>query len=102
VSARADVYRAAAADIREHGLAKGDYVVGASHCTVGALQSAALTHPEVNIQREAHYLAGLLGLDTGRFEMHYGVAYWNDREETTADDVVTLLEQAAEKLEADQ
>jgi hypothetical protein len=74
-------------------------------CTVGALQKATGQRELYNGAPEVQYLGHLLGLppdggcgDNGLTR----VTRWNDRPETTADDVITLLEQAAEKLEANQ
>jgi hypothetical protein len=103
------IYRKAAHVIREGGLTKGSYyrldLDPVPHCTVGALQKATGQRELYNGAPEVQYLGHLLGLppdggcgDNGLTR----VTRWNDRPETTAEDVITLLEQAAEKLEANQ
>jgi hypothetical protein len=99
------VYRKAADVIREGGLAKGVYGTdGGQHCLVGAMfQAKQDLHLRVTADAEARYLAELLGLPGRANEIsHYGVAVWNDAPERRPEDVITLLEQAAEKLEADR
>jgi hypothetical protein len=103
VTANPATFRAAAQLIRDKGLAKGTFGVtpDSPHCTVGALRTV---NPGVSYwvddNEDLRVLGGLLGLN-GEF-LWADIALWNDREETTEQDVITLLEQAAEKLEADR
>jgi hypothetical protein len=102
-------YRKAADIIDTGGLAKGAYVCHVlgrtEHCTVGALQEAT-GEGLVNSSPEVQYLGHLLGLPPGCDcdNLHCGdivsVTRWNDQPQTTAADVIALLTEAAEKLEA--
>jgi hypothetical protein len=100
-------YRKAAQVIREGGLAKGGFAVRQSdgrtaYCIVGALCQATgqnlYNDPEV--QYLGHHL-GLLASPGYRSCDVTQITRWNDRPETTANDVITLLTEAAEKLEAE-
>jgi hypothetical protein len=102
------VYRRAAQVIREGGLAKGGFAVrqsdgGMAHCTVGALREAT-GQSLSNVSPEVRYLGHLLGLPDcgcGCGFTSISVARWNDRPDTTTEDVIALLTEAAEKLEAE-
>lgn len=107
------VYRKAAAAIRTGGLEKNAYGPIDSdrqpHCTVGALRHAT-GQPWVSFSILGP-LADLLGpqpcpcghADCGICEDPFGViTRWNDADGRTQDEVLLLLEQAAEKLEADR
>jgi hypothetical protein len=99
------VYRKAADVIREGGLTKGVFyrpdLDPVPHCTVGALQQA--TGKELcNVSPEVRYLGHLLGLCGCGCSRGISVTRWNDRPQTTAADVIALLTEAAEKLEANQ
>jgi hypothetical protein len=102
------IYRKAAQVIHEGGLAKGTYyrkdLDPVPHCTVGALQKATGQRELCNVSPEVRYLSHLLGptpcdCDCGFTSI--SVTRWNDRPDTTADDVIALLTEAAEKLEAE-
>jgi hypothetical protein len=90
------IYRRAAAIIRTDGLAKGHFKAHQGERvalgTIGALRAAAARGDLYYTSPEGQFLADLLGRN---------VVLWNDRPQTTADDVIALLERAAEKLEAD-
>jgi hypothetical protein len=102
------VYRRAADVIRQGGLAKRAYRSGSTHCTVGALRTArqldALVGSPLADEPWTVPLAEMLGLPIGDAPCHAGalITVWNDEEERTEQDVILLLEQAAEKLEADR
>jgi hypothetical protein len=102
------VYRKAAHVIREGGLAKGSFAVrqsdgGMAHCTVGALREATGQQELYDASPEVQYLGHLLGLTPCNCGCGAPrVVDWNDRPQTTADDVIALLTEAAEKLEANQ
>jgi hypothetical protein len=117
-SRHAALYRGAARVIREGGLAKGTFTDGESHCTVGALDVAAIKQglPSVRYRDPGQvlpHLADVLGYTptvecscgdpacTLRDAAFVAITQWNDQPGTTERDVITLLEQAAEKLEAD-
>jgi hypothetical protein len=96
------IYRKAAHVIATGGLAKGTFsrpdLAPVPHCTVGALMEATGRALD-NHSTEVEFLDHLLGI--APCGIPASVTRWNDRPETTADDVITLLEQAAEKLEAE-
>lgn len=114
-------FRRAAHIIRTGGLAKGTYVNGVGeHCTAGALRvthrGSTVHYDRPRMQAELITLSELLGRtivpcycgkpdcctdEDGHTPLNV-VAVWNDAGSRTTEDVVTLLEQAAEKLEADQ
>lgn len=111
--ARPDVLRGGAAVIREDGLTKGTFakvldVHGqqTAHCTVGALMAAVGDHQlDIrSVQPEIDLLVQMLGCPPlhNNSSSVVGIYSWNDAARRTADDVTTLLEQAAEKAEADQ
>jgi alkanesulfonate monooxygenase SsuD/methylene tetrahydromethanopterin reductase-like flavin-dependent oxidoreductase (luciferase family) len=123
VSARADVFRAAAADIREHGLSKIGFEAGGQRCTVGALivagggdlNAEGLTRSINAVLPEVELVAQMLALsarvdadlDDPNFESFLrdallrAVYRWNDGA-ATAEQVVDLFEKAADRLEAQQ
>jgi hypothetical protein len=98
------VYRTAADRIRKGGLIKGDYSDGqGNYCTLGAVGWPGTTYIQ-SIAR-AELLADLIGYTPELYDLKGApaiVTHWNDAEERTAEDVITLLEQAAEKLEANR
>jgi hypothetical protein len=124
VSARAEVYRAAAADIHEHGLSKCGFEDQGQRCTVGALVVAGggNLRPVGDLSRsidavlpEVELVALMLGLsarvdadpDDPDFEERLrnallcAVYRWNDGA-ATAEQVVALFERAAVRVEAQQ
>jgi hypothetical protein len=98
--------RAAADLIRKGGLAKGSFYrrpagEDTSYCTVGAIVEthgdyilSFMDSPALVKVRE------LLGI-VDPAHPWIAIARWNDQPERTDKDVITLLEQAAEKLEAE-
>lgn len=105
------VYRKAAQVIRTGGLTQGAFFTDdGKHCTVGALRTLTGSLPET--YRFLPLLADLIGgpqpcpcggTGCGTALDPYGnVTRWNDHPQRTPDDVLLLLEQAAEKLEADR
>lgn len=102
------VYRRAADVIRTGGLAKGVYRRGTTHCVVGALRVARQRDPQAGSFRSdvpwttpLSEMLGLAVLPDNPFQTIRVVSQWNDAPERTPEEVVTLLEQVAEKLEAD-
>lgn len=101
-------FRRAAEVIRIGGLTKNAYEDDTRHCAIGALMAArgVSMWNVTSVWPEVSYLVDLLG-GSGVSRPNTVVpgsdmvADWNDRADRTADDVITLLEQAAEKLEAD-
>lgn len=107
------VYRKAADVIRKSGLEKNNYgdmnTDRVPHCTIGALRYAT-GQPWVSFSILGP-LADLLGpqpcpcgnANCGICEDPFSaITRWNDHPQRTPDDVLLLLEQAAEKLEADR
>jgi hypothetical protein len=117
------VFRAAAADIREHGLSKVGFEDQGRRCTVGALVVAGggnlngegLSLSIDAVLPEVELLAQLIGLtarvdaelDDPDFGQHLrnallsAVYDWNDGA-ATAEQVADLFEKAADRLEAQQ
>lgn len=97
-------YRAAANLIRAGGLAKRTYrnPETGGHCTIGAL--AEVTGKDTSSVMSSGLLdplCQLLGASDPRHSILFTrITNWNDLDNTTEDDVILLLEQAAEKLEA--
>lgn len=101
----AAIYRDAAQIIREGGLSKGCYgprtVRAVPHCTAGAVRAAAGS--AWMSEMPLLLLADLLGRQGDQAPRILNtIADWNDQPDRTAADVILLLEQAAEKAEADQ
>lgn len=92
------VFHQAAERILTGGHTKGTFKENGRYCIVGALLPGGVRrnlalYPR---QEEVQLLAELLGIPaTLRC-----IIQWNDARERTAEDVLTLLEQAAEKAEA--
>jgi RNAse (barnase) inhibitor barstar len=100
MNARPEILRKAADVIRTGGLVKGTFDTrDGQHCTVGALWAAVGGNVMENLDAEVDVLAEMIGVGPGLMSST-AIFHWNDQPETTAEDVVTLLEQAAEKLEA--
>lgn len=108
-------FRQAAQVIETGGLEKKRYGpvnrMDRPHCTVGALYAAhgnmtVSIHPEVAYLAEMLGVAGVAGPVCGCCGVQGNaigqIANWNDADETTQQDVVDLLTQAAQKLEADR
>lgn len=93
------VYRKAAAVIRKGGLVKGAFSTGYGYCTLGAIGYNHTAMQEGTAR--ATVLADLIG-NVHQENPAKVISAWNDAEERTPDDVITLLEQAAEKLEANR
>jgi hypothetical protein len=95
-------YRTAAALVRRRGKATGCFIDAENRvCAVGALQHLYLTTKD---EKEAlQQVADMLGWADGKSgRTALGtIVDWNDHPSTTAEDVAQLLEQAAEKLEAE-
>jgi hypothetical protein len=101
------VYRKAADDIRKKGLKKGSFTgLDGSHCTMGALMHVT-DNPHLLDLDDPYIitLSDMIGFDPDNVEKlarTQFIAVWNDKRERTVWDVVGLLEQAAEKAEADR
>jgi hypothetical protein len=95
--ARPEVLRKAAQVLREGGWVQGALQTSrGQHCTLGALWEALYGG---SVQPEVNLLSELIGdTDSSEWEV---LIDWNDYDGRTEADVLTLLEQAAEKLEAD-
>lgn len=104
-AARPAVLRRAAEIITTGGLNKGWFRVGRRHCVVGALMAACGASAGIEalsgVAGEMRLLAELLGSDDVEAN-HLAIYCWNDRPDTTAADVVELLDTAAEKAEANR
>jgi hypothetical protein len=96
-------YRNAAAQVRRRGKATGSFQDADGRvCTAGALQFAFHdTLDEGLALRQVARMLGWAGDDSSLGSLT-AVATWNDQPHITAEDVALLLEQAAEKLEAEQ
>lgn len=101
-------YRAAADLIRERGLAKRAFEdTSGAQCTVGALATIQYERHETTRTNMCtdldpfSTLNKLLGIETNPQAPWIDISRWNDRDTTTAEDVIGLFTQAAEKLEAD-
>jgi hypothetical protein len=101
------VYRQAADVLRHDSWGQGRlHGSDGTHCLVGAL--CVVTGKNGNllakVEPELTPLADLLGGNPacGGELAEIVIINWNDADGRTADEVVTLLEQAAEKLEADR
>lgn len=109
MTANAHTYRAAADVIKRYGLAKQAYHSEDGYCTAGALRYVtgrvrAVEAPE--IVELAKLIGGYhacqnpdcagLGAHSNAFDV---VTDWNDDPNTTPEDVIGLLEQAANEME---
>jgi hypothetical protein len=94
-------YRSAAGVIKRHGLAQEAFHDEDGYCTVGALREVMGVGTGAI---DLHPLADMLGSTPGPVKLNAFdvVTGWNDMHGRTPEDVITLLEQAAEKLEADR
>jgi hypothetical protein len=106
VKARPDILTKAAEIIEAGGLGKGRFLTrGGRHCTVGALMEANGGGVDLDnmtsIRPEVSLLTDLLGTRKAGERDCGSVYIWNDEGDRTADEVVELLRQAAEKAEAD-
>jgi hypothetical protein len=101
---RVAVYRKAAELLRQDGWTQGAFFdETGKHCLVAAVRAANL---EITSEWEFPLSAGL------KYQLHktlreqwgsrLSLTWWNDAPGRTADEVITLLEQTAEKLEADE
>jgi hypothetical protein len=100
-----EVLRKAAQVLREGGWVQGIVETPrGQHCTLGALRKA-LHYPRSDhlLQPEVDLLSELIGgaAPSGVWWWE-AVSDWNDAVGRTAADAITLLEQAAEKAEADR
>ncbi len=86
----ADVLDAAADEIRNHGWCKGVPYIGEASCLLGALSHAGELD---EVTRARHAVCGLLG-----FEQWYPLGDWNDMVTRTADEVITVLMEAAARV----
>ncbi len=94
-------YRRAAEIIRTGGLAKGEYeTFDGEHCTIGALREAS-GESELIEGKLLDPVADLIGRKPAETTFTT-ITIWNDVDGRTVEDVVALLEQVAEKVEANQ
>jgi hypothetical protein len=95
-------YRKAATLVRQRGKAIGCFIDADGRvCTAGALQHLYLTSKdEKEALQQVATMLGWTGRESSRGALGI-IADWNDRSDTTTEDVAQLLEQAAEKLEAE-
>jgi hypothetical protein len=95
-------YHRAAALIRRRGKATGCFEDEQGRICAAYALNLAFLNPSGEIEA-LQQVAGLLGWADGKSEQRAldAIANWNDRSDTTTEDVAHLLEQAAEKLEAE-
>jgi hypothetical protein len=95
-------YRKAATLVRQRGKATGCFIDAENRvCTAGALQHLYLTtEDEHEALRQVAAMLGWAYEQSGPTALGT-ITNWNDRPDTTTEDVALLLEQAAEKLEAE-
>jgi hypothetical protein len=108
VNARPDILRKAANVVRK-GWVQGELEDPMGrHCALGALRTVSdvelytMPLPQDPVFAEVTLLADLIGPNPHTTDAHSTLTDWNDEPGRTADDVITLLEQAAEKAEADR
>jgi hypothetical protein len=96
-------YRKAAALVRQRGKATGCFIDAENRvCAAGALQHLYLTtEDEKEALRQVAAMLGWVTYGTSGLTALGTITAWNDRPDTTTEDVAQLLEQAAEKLEAE-
>lgn len=100
---RPEDFRRAADVLREGGLAREtyrDHKTG-GHCIIGALMAAKGVHWWREVEPHVDFLGEMLG-SAGSGTRAFGeVAIFNDDVAESVEEPIRLLEQAAEKLEAD-
>ena len=84
----ADVLDAAADEIRSHGWCRGTHYAGKASCLLGAIARSC----------DDEWPARVAVCATLGFNKFYPLGDWNDRDERTADEVITALMEAAARV----